>query len=125
MTDVVQTILIVDDEFSIAETLGEILAWEGYAILMAPNGRAALDEMESRAPSLILLDYMMPVMDGLELLAIMRQRPSLERVPVILMTAARLALPSDRQQFDALLRKPFEVHEVLRIVRGLLGKHPS
>jgi CheY-like chemotaxis protein len=122
MTDVAPTILIVDDELSIAETLGEILAWEGYAVQMAPNGRAALSELERNVPGLVLLDYMMPVMDGLELLQIMRQRPELARVPVILMTAARLALPSEQQKFDALLRKPFEIDSVLRLVRGLLAR---
>jgi CheY-like chemotaxis protein len=122
MTDLAQTILIVDDEFSIAETLGELLAWEGYRILMAPNGQAALSELERAAPSLIVLDYMMPVMDGLELLKIIRARPALERIPVILMTAARLALPPEHQQFDALLRKPFEIEAVLRLVRALLGR---
>jgi CheY-like chemotaxis protein len=122
MTELAQTILIVDDEFSIAETLGEILAWDGYRILMAPNGQAALSELERAQPSLVILDYMMPVMDGLELLRIMRQRPTLARIPVILMTAARLALPAEEQQFDALLRKPFEIEAVLRLVRALLGR---
>jgi two-component system response regulator VicR len=122
MNAVAQNILIVDDEFSIVETLSEILAWEGYAIRMAPNGRAALAELEREVPSLVLLDYMMPVMDGLELLQVMRQRPALARVPVILMTAARLALPPDEQQFDALLRKPFEIGAVLQLVRALLTR---
>jgi CheY-like chemotaxis protein len=122
MTASAQSILIVDDEFSLAETLAEILAWEGYAIATAANGRAALAEMEKAVPDLVLLDFMMPVMDGLEMLQAMRQRPGLERIPVILMTAAHLALPSEHRQYDALLRKPFEVSAVLQLVRELLER---
>lgn len=122
MTASAQSILIVDDEFSLAETLAEILAWEGYVIVTAPNGRVALTEMEKAAPSLVLLDFMMPVMDGLEMLRWMRQRPGLERIPVILMTAAHLALPPEQRQYDALLRKPFEVSAVLKLVRALLDR---
>jgi CheY-like chemotaxis protein len=121
MTTSAQSILIVDDEFSLAETLAEILAWEGYVITTACNGHAALLEMEKATPSLVLLDFMMPVMDGLDMLRTMRQRPGLERLPVILMTAAHMALPPDERQYDALLRKPFEVSAVLKLVRGLLG----
>jgi two-component system, OmpR family, response regulator VicR len=122
MTASAQSILIVDDEFSLAETLAEILAWEGYAIATAANGRAALSEMEKAVPDLVLLDFMMPVMDGLEMLQAMRQRPGLEHIPVILMTAAHLALPSEHRQYDALLRKPFEVSAVLQLVRELLER---
>jgi CheY-like chemotaxis protein len=127
MTDAARTILIVDDEFSIAETLGEILTWEGYAVVLAPNGQAGLTEIERAMPSLVLLDFMMPVMDGLALLRIIRSRAELQHLPVILMTAARLAVPPTERQFDALLRKPFEVDAVLKLVQTLLdtGRSPA
>jgi CheY-like chemotaxis protein len=115
------TILIVDDEFSIVETLGEILLWEGYAIRMAANGRLALDELERELPSLLLIDYMMPVMDGLQVLEVVRSSPQLQQLPVILMTAAHMAIPQAERRYDALLRKPFEIDSVLRLVRTLLG----
>lgn len=119
-----KTILIVDDEFSIAETLGEILAWEGYAVAMAPNGRLALNELEKAIPSLMLIDYMMPVMDGLQVLEAVRASSTLQHLPVILMTAARLDLPPERRQYDALLRKPFEIDAVLKLVGSLIDGRP-
>lgn len=114
------TILIVDDELSIVETLGEILLWEGYAVRMAANGRLAMDELERELPSLLLIDYMMPVMDGLQVLEAVRSSAQLKQLPVILMTAAHMAIPQAEQQYDALLRKPFEIDSVLRLVRTLL-----
>jgi CheY-like chemotaxis protein len=121
------TILIVDDEFSIVETLGEILTWEGYGVRMAANGQLALDELERELPSLLLIDFMMPVMDGLQVLEVLRGNPKWQHLPVILMTAARMAMPAAPRQYDALLRKPFEIDAVLRLVNALLSDpgHPS
>jgi CheY-like chemotaxis protein len=115
------TILIVDDEFSIVETLQEILLWEGYAVRMAANGQLAVDELEREQPSLLLMDYMMPVMDGLQVLEVVRASPQLRHLPVILMTAAHMAVPQAQRQYDALLRKPFEIDAVLRLVGALLS----
>ncbi len=114
------TILIVDDEFSIVETLAEILIWEGYGVRMAANGRLALEELERELPSLLLTDYMMPVMDGLQVLEAVRSNANWKHLPVILMTAARMAVPAHERQYDALLRKPFEIDAVLRLVGALL-----
>jgi CheY-like chemotaxis protein len=114
------TILIVDDEFSLAETLAEILTSESYGVVTAANGRDALAEMGKSTPDLVLLDYMMPVMDGLEMLRVMRQRPALQQIPVILMTASHLNVTPEQQQYEALLRKPFEIGAALRLVRSLV-----
>jgi CheY-like chemotaxis protein len=121
MTDRPQTILIVDDEFSIVETLGEILSWEGYAVVTAPNGRAALEEIQRQAPDLVILDFMMPVMDGLDMLRELRAQPRYAQLPVILMSAARvIGDAGEPRQYDALLRKPFEVSAVLALLRKLI-----
>lgn len=122
MSSPARTILIVDDEYSIAETLGEILAWEGYAVSMAPNGREALARIEKCPPQLVLLDFMMPVMDGIETLRVLRARPALASIPVIMMTAARMSLPEGEPLYDALLRKPFEIDAVLKLVRALIAR---
>lgn len=121
MPTAAQSILIVDDEFSLVETIADILSWEGYSVASAPNGRAALDQMQAAVPSLVLLDFMMPVMDGLALLRVMRQTPAYARVPVILMSAARVTAPGHEPQYDALLRKPFEASALLELVRKLLA----
>lgn len=116
-----QTILIVDDEFSIVETLAEVLSWEGYVVLTAPDGRAALESIERSTPSLVLVDYMMPVLDGVGFMRALRSDARYVRLPVILMTAARALPAGDERQYDALLRKPFEVATLLDQVRRLLA----
>jgi CheY-like chemotaxis protein len=115
-----KTILIVDDEFSIVESLGEILSFGGYGICTAPNGRAGLEAARADRPALILLDYMMPVMDGLQFLARLRSDPDLQGVPVVMMTAAPMGIPGPRR-WDALLIKPFEAAQLTRIVEQLIG----
>jgi CheY-like chemotaxis protein len=117
-----KTILIVDDEFSIVETLGEILSWAGYAVATASNGKAGLELAHGAHPALILVDYMMPVMDGLQMLARVRADPALADVPVVMMTAAPLGIPDGAKRWDALLIKPFDAEQLIRIVRRLAGE---
>lgn len=116
-----KTILIVDDEFSIVETLGEILAWEGYGVITAPNGQAGLELARAQRPALILLDYMMPVVDGLQMLRALRADAGCDGVPVIMMTAAPMGIPADDRRWDALLLKPFEASQLVRAVQRLIG----
>jgi CheY-like chemotaxis protein len=112
------SILLVDDEFSIVEALAEMLQWEGYSVRTAPNGKRALEELARAPSSLILLDYMMPVMDGLQALQKIRADPAWQKIPVVLMTAA--SLPDDASGWDALLRKPFEANALFKLLRRLL-----
>jgi CheY-like chemotaxis protein len=74
-------------------------------VLSAPNGIDGLVAMRDRLPDVVLLDYMMPRMDGLQMLAKMRQDPRLRAVPVVLMTSARVERES--RLWDANLHKPF------------------
>lgn len=112
-------ILVVDDEFSILETLAEVLSFEGYQVITATDGARALSLIEQEAPSLVLLDYMMPVMDGLELLRKLRTLPWGARLPVILMTAAPLSVPEDERRWNILLRKPFDIQGLLDAIERL------
>jgi CheY-like chemotaxis protein len=114
-------VLIVDDEFSIVETLDEIVSWEGYAVATAAHGQAGLEAARAQPPSLILLDYMMPVMDGLQMLKELRADTRLQQVPVIMMTAAPLGMPDVEQRWDALLLKPFEAGQLMRAIQRLIG----
>lgn len=116
-----KTILVVDDEFSIVETLGEILTWEGYVVVTAPNGRAALTLLATERPALVLLDYMMPVLDGLQTLASIRGDDRLKNIPVVLMTAAPQRVLDAEPLWNVLLRKPFDVDALLAIVAELAG----
>jgi CheY-like chemotaxis protein len=116
-----KTILIVDDEFSIVETLGEILSWEGYGVATAANGQAALDQVRAVRPALVLLDYMMPVKDGLQVLRELRADPALADLTVVMMTAAPLGIPETEKRWSALLLKPFQADQLVRLVQRLIG----
>ena len=83
------TILVVDDDSAIGESLSELLRDEGYSVARAENGRQALDFLRANgAPCLILLDLMMPVMDGFEFIDEQRGDPTLASIPVVVLTAA-------------------------------------
>ncbi len=104
----------------IADTLAEILDWQGYRVSVAANGALALEAIARERPSLLLLDYMMPVMDGLELLEVLRSQPEYEKLPVILMTAA-MKLPPGERTWNALLIKPFSIAALEKAMHEALG----
>jgi CheY-like chemotaxis protein len=120
---VARSILVVDDEPSIVDALADVLRWEGYQVLTASNGERALEELARGHASLVLLDYMMPVMDGLLALERIRADPAWRSIPVVVMTAAQL--PTGSSGWDGLLRKPFEVDALFELVRGLAGPPPA
>jgi CheY-like chemotaxis protein len=115
-------ILIVDDEDGIVDVLASILNDEGYVAEGASNGREALEIMAARPPSLVLLDTMMPVMDGQAVLNAMRADPALAEVPVIMMTAMA-AFPAllGGPVAEAYLFKPFDLDALLTRIHRLLG----
>src|SRR5262245_24321754 len=81
------TILIVDDEPLGRETLAALLHAQGYQLLFACNGQEALTQAATQPPDLVLLDVMMPGMDGFEVCQCLRANPLLREVPVIMLTA--------------------------------------
>lgn len=115
-------ILVVDDEFSIVETLGEILGWEGYVTAAARDGRAGLEMYDQFRPDVVIVDFMMPGMNGLEMIAVLRARPGGDRIPIVLMTAAVSQLAGEAQTWNGLLRKPFELPVLLSTLEGVLGR---
>ena len=81
-------ILIVEDEVDARETLCEIIEMAGFSAVGAANGREALDVLAERRPCLVILDLMMPVMTGQELLEHMQRQPELATLPVVICTSA-------------------------------------
>lgn len=117
-----QRILIVDDEFGLAEVVAEMLEERGFETVLAINGQLALERIAERAPDLVLLDCMMPIMDGAAVVRTLRAAPATARLPVILMTALPHAVPPDVQaNACALLRKPFSPAELFAAVDRCLG----
>jgi two-component system response regulator MprA len=116
-------ILVVDDEPGIRAVLASSLEFEGYAVRTAPDGRAALAEVERSRPDLVLLDVLMPGLDGLT--ACRRLRAQDPGLPVLMLTARDLT--GDRVAgldagADDYLAKPFELDELLARVRALLRR---
>lgn len=119
-------ILVVDDDPDILEALSEILEAEGFEIRRARNGKEALERLEPDPPQLILLDLMMPVMDGWEFAQRMRQRPALSSIPIIVLSADR-NVGSKALDIGAVghLAKPFELNDLLEMVRRALKGPPQ
>lgn len=116
-----KAILVVDDEFGIVDSLCEVLSEEGFAVSTAANGKDALRKIAEQRPDLVLMDYMMPVMDGLETMKAMQQDPAMRAIPVLLMSSVpRSNLPDDCTP-SAFLRKPFDLDALLSEVVRLLG----
>ena len=75
------TILVVEDEFGIAEVLASVLTDAGHTVVTAINGRQGLERLKEIHPQLVLLDFMMPVLDGPAMLRVMRSNPEAHAIP--------------------------------------------
>lgn len=116
------TVLVVDDEFGIAELFDAILTDEGHRVLTAMNGRHGLELLAREQPDLMFLDYMMPVMDGAATLRAMAADPALPAVPVVMMSSMPEATVAERcSGYATFLRKPFKIAQVVALAERLLG----
>lgn len=109
------TILIVDDEPTIREIIESILANKNYSLEYAANGRAALKQARALRPDLILLDLMMPDMDGMEVCQQIRKDPDLAEVPIVMITALddrNLRIACLDAGADDFITKPFDSAEL-------------
>jgi len=118
-------VLVVDDDASIQGFLAEALADEGYDVRTADNGREALAVLRVWRPDLILLDLMMPEMDGWTFRAEQRALPDAEAVPVIVLSATReLAAKAEGLAAAAVFAKPFDLDRLLSTIDGLTDRQP-
>jgi CheY-like chemotaxis protein len=95
----VNTVLMVDDDEAVRDHLGRAIRQAGWKVLEADNGRTALDLLETEVPDLVLLDLIMPELDGFGFLAELRARPDGRAIPVVVLTGADLS-SDDRSQLD-------------------------
>jgi CheY-like chemotaxis protein len=110
-----RTIVIVEDDDGIRETMGALLAEEGFSVVQAANGAEGLAALRAAAdPCLVLLDLWMPVMNGWQMLAEMRADARLARVPVLVISAAGDLTPPEGAA--AFLRKPIRLETLLENV---------
>lgn len=112
-------ILIVEDEDVMADMLRDVLVAEGHEVFEAYNGEDGLKLLLEKRPDVILLDLMLPILDGPGFLAVMDETPAVQGTPVIAMTSAGLT-PRERGRFAAFLPKPFKLDDLLRALTRVL-----
>jgi CheY-like chemotaxis protein len=101
-------VLVVDDEQSIRSLLVAILEDEGHSVVQAADGYQALDVLKTQDLDIVILDVMMPGIDGRETYRRIRLMPELEHVPVIMVSAGSFSAP---ETVHAFLRKPFRLDD--------------
>lgn len=115
-----RSVLIVDDDPAIRDALRALFERAGLGVRTAANGREALAEVEEEAPSLILMDYQMPEMDGVACCEELKGDPKTAQIPVLLATRSQVDLAS-LTFADGFLVKPYRQDVLFSLVRKLLG----
>ena len=112
-------ILLVEDNWIAAEVVRTVLESRGHAVMLATTGRQAMEWMSYQSYDLILLDLMLPDVDGSQLVQIMRRLPGCELIPILAFSAfvSRLEdLKRKGAKFDAYIAKPVEPEDLIRVV---------
>ena len=121
-----KTILIVDDEFGVLEFLEFILSDAGFTVVSAINGQDALARIEETTPDLAIVDFMMPILDGSEVIKAIRSDQRLRDIPIIL--ASALPEKTIRERCDGyttFLRKPYKTEQLMEEISKLLDHSTS
>jgi CheY-like chemotaxis protein len=119
------TVLVVDDDPDIRDSLTELLEEEGYSAVGVANGHEALQCLrERKGICLVLLDWMMPVMDGATFLEAQAREAAIARVPVVIVTAAGAAHLSGLEG-KPVLAKPIQLEVLLNVVKAHYPRQPD
>ncbi|MDB5107733.1 MAG: response regulator receiver protein [Candidatus Binatus sp.] len=114
-------ILIVDDEFGILEVLEFILIDAGFSVTSALNGQEALARLEESVPDLVIVDFMMPILDGHGVITAIRSDKRFREIPVILTSALPEKTIRERTDgFNAFIRKPYKTERLLEEIERAL-----
>jgi CheY-like chemotaxis protein len=121
------TILLVDDDPALRDVLGSVLTEDGWRVVTAADGEAALASVERDHPSAVVLDLMMPRVDGFEVLTTLRKEPATRDIPIIVVTARDLSV-QDRERLArsaerVILKQALRVDELRSEIRGALAAH--
>ncbi len=119
------TILVVDDEADLLNTIQTRLEWNKFKVFTASNGRQGLEAATAQKPDLILLDNNMPEMSGLEMLEVMRGTAELKDIPVIMVTA--VCEPQKIEAASSLgvteyITKPFDFSDLMQKITQILDR---
>jgi CheY-like chemotaxis protein len=114
-------VLLIDDDTDIREAISQILEYEGYTVLAACNGREGFEILNSKRPSLILLDLMMPIMNGWEFKTQLNLKPELSNIPVVILSAdGNINDRMDTTGVSGYLKKPIQLDTLLETVKKYL-----
>ncbi|NVN99607.1 MAG: response regulator [Geobacteraceae bacterium] len=116
-------ILIVEDEESLLKLESILLSTRGYLVAGVKDGMAALTEIGRERPDLVLLDIMMPGIDGFEVCRRIKENPDTAAIPVVMLTAKKSTADQNRGAevgADAYVTKPFKSGRIIEIIEGLL-----
>lgn len=122
-----QRILVVDDEPSVADLIDAILSAEGYTVAIAEDGARGIMLARDWAPDLILMDLMLPGIDGATAIHRIKSDPATAAIPIVAMSAGRTIhrQSGDLLQADGALAKPFDIDALLAQVSFHLARRPS
>jgi DNA-binding response OmpR family regulator len=112
-----KSILIVDDEFEITNILRWLFEWNDFKVHTASNGKEALAILASQPVDILVIDVMMPVMDGIELAGLIKSDPTTQSIPLIMMSAG--PVEAAEQIADYFFHKPFLFQDLLAQVKTI------
>ncbi len=118
-----KTVLIVDDEFGVLEVLEFILSDAGFNVVSAVNGQDALARLEETTPDLAIVDFMMPILDGSEVIKAIRSDPRTRNIPIILASALPEKTIRERcDGYNTFLRKPYKTEQLMEEISKLIDR---
>ena len=117
-------VMVVDDNQLLLQALCEHLESKGYDTMVATNGKEAVDRIEKERPDLVIMDIVMPVMNGIDATKALRANPKHKDIPVVAFTSKSNIGQWD-ELFDDYLIKPFDFDNVLRIIERFISRAKS
>jgi DNA-binding response OmpR family regulator len=118
-------ILVVEDEESLLKLESILLSSKGYSVTGVMDGKAALEEIKKNRPDLVLLDVMLPEMDGFEVCRRIKEEAETAGIPVVMLTAKKSNQDIERGRevgADAYITKPFKSTRVIEVIQGLISR---
>lgn len=122
--DMTTKVLVVDDDPVVRILVGECLSAKGYDVTAVECGSECFKSMAENQPDVVVLDFYMPEMTGMDILIRMKKDPSLAKLPILMLSAdsnSQKLLKEHNVAPDAFLQKPVGLDEVLKAVRGISG----